>query len=102
MTTSCSCESGTPPAGTCCVHDGSYGCSPFFLPGQAHPVNTICDYDGKHGRPDAAWNVVAQMYVDNIVAACPGVYGWQFHDMTSLFTCVDPVAPVDYTVTFGK
>jgi hypothetical protein len=102
MTTDCSCESGTPPAGNCCVHADSYGCSPFHIPGQPHPTDTICDYNGKHGRPGAAWAAEAQKYVDDVIAACPGVYGWQFHDMDSLFTCVDPEAPVDYEISFER
>lgn len=100
MTTSCSCENGTPPAGSCCMNADSYGCSPWAPAGAPHPVGSLCDYNGQNGRPAAAWDQAAQVYVDNIAAACPGVYGWQFHDMSSLHTCVDPLAAVDYDVTF--
>jgi hypothetical protein len=92
----------------CCNHAGSYGCSPFYPTGSPLPENELCIPDGEVTRPDGAklsrpesrWDDDARSYISNVQSACPDVYAWQFHDLTSLATCRDDPDPVNYVVTF--
>jgi hypothetical protein len=106
MTTTCACENGIPSkGGTCCAHDTApltYGCSPFYPANDPHPTDSLCDWNGQNGRPGAAWDPTPQNYVKYVSNTCPQAYAWQFHDLTSLHSCVINSGPVNYEVTFLK
>lgn len=89
---------------------GGFGCSPFYPLGSSSditandklciPWGTVKRSDGTTlTRLDSTWDADALQYIADVTAACPDVYAWQFHDASSLQTCIDNV-PVNYTVTF--
>ena len=84
---------------------GGFGCSPYG-PGADGEKCYAKDF-GKRGYwgdiVDPAWPGIATnslQYIANINSGIPGVYAWQFDDLTSTFFCRKDDGVVDYTITF--